>query len=219
MNQFLIPSFQKKWVLHLIFIRIPKNASTSVYNHLGEFNLVNKHKKLFEKNAKKPLYKNWFDTTHAKPDEISELLPLRCNDYFSFAIVRNPWDRFVSMYAFAKKMKLWELFGLPQEPDFKTFCQIANESFANNQKDFFLIQDQCQWLEGPFQPKQILRFENLQLEFSEMLHDLNVNHIPHKLPHLNSTRHLQYRNYFDAKSIKLVEEIFYRDIEKFKYSF
>ena len=31
------------WTFHLIFYRIPINASSSIYQHLGNFNLINKH--------------------------------------------------------------------------------------------------------------------------------------------------------------------------------
>ena len=162
MSEYFLPRFEKKWVLNLIFVRIPKNASTSVYKHLGHFNLVNKYSVLFQKNLNQPLYKNWFDPTHAKPYEIASILPVKCSDYYSFAIVRNPWDRFVSMYAFANKMQLWKLFDLKEQPSFDLFCEITKEKFENNAKDFFPTQDQTQWLCGPFEPKQVLRFENLQ---------------------------------------------------------
>jgi hypothetical protein len=219
MNEYFLPNFDRKWVLHLIFIRIPKNASTSVYQHLGAFNLVNKYSSSFMKNVNKPLYKGWFDPTHAKPSEIASILPVKCSDYYSFAIVRNPWDRFVSMYSFANKMQIWKLFGLKEEPSFEKFCDITKEKFSNKAADFFPIQDQMEWMSGAFQPKQILRFENLQPSFEQMLLDLRVAHIPAKLPHVNSTEHKHYRQYYNDKSRKLVEEIFHRDIETFKYTF
>jgi hypothetical protein len=31
------------WILHLLFYRIPKNASTSLSEHLGGLNLIKKH--------------------------------------------------------------------------------------------------------------------------------------------------------------------------------
>jgi hypothetical protein len=219
MNEFFIPPLEQKWVFHLIFIRIPKNASTSVYQHLGAFNLVNKYSSLFQKNLNKPLYKGWFDPTHAKPAEIASILPVRCFDYHSFAIVRNPWDRFVSMYSFANKMHLWKLFGLKEEPSFERFCEVTKEKFENKASDFFPVQDQTEWLCGPFEPKQILRFENLQTSFEQMLKDLRVQHIHAQLPHVNSSKHDYYKQYYNDKSRKLVEQIFYRDIEKFKYTF
>jgi hypothetical protein len=40
---------EHKWIWSMIFIRIPKNASTSIYNHLGDFNLIHKHKKEFDR--------------------------------------------------------------------------------------------------------------------------------------------------------------------------
>lgn len=217
MNAVFIPAFERKWILHLIFIRIPKNASTSIYNHLGEFNLVNKYSRNFQANANNLLYKNWFDPTHAKPFEIASALPVKCCDYFSFAVVRNPWDRFVSMYFFANKMELWKLFGLRSQPDFKIFCSIAKEKWSNKDSYFFPTQDQMQWLEGPFLPKKIIRFETLEKDFANMIQELKIDHISQNLPHLNSTTHNAYRDYYDSQSRKLVEQIFHRDIETFKY--
>jgi hypothetical protein len=219
MNEFFIPRLEKKWVFSLIFVRIPKNASTSVYNHLGQFNLINKYEASFRKNINSPLYRNWFDPTHAKPNEIAQHLPVNCSNYFSFAISRNPWDRFVSMHFFANKMQLWKMFNIKSEPDFFSFCKIVRERWESKDPHFFPTQDQVQWLEGSFRPNKIIRFENLQNDFASMLQELEIHHIPHNLPHLNSTQHKHYQNYYNAESKALVEEIFERDIETFKYTF
>jgi len=77
-----------KWILHLIFYRIPKNASTSMTEHLGQFNLIKKHEKTFNELADKKLYKGWFDPTHAKPNEVYNVFKREVANYFSFCIVR-----------------------------------------------------------------------------------------------------------------------------------
>lgn len=94
-----------RWIFHLIFYRIPKNASTSMTEHLGQFNLIKKHEKRFYELADRKLYKGWFDPTHAKPTEVYNVLRREMANYFSFCIVRNPWDRAVSMYHFAQKKR------------------------------------------------------------------------------------------------------------------
>lgn len=203
----------------MIFVRIPKNASTSLYEHLGQFNLVNKHRKAFMQNLKNPLYRSFFDPTHAKPKEIQEILPVKCSSYFSFCVIRNPWDRFVSMYSFTKKMELWRLFNLTKEPTFEEFCQIAEDKMNFGATDFFPTQDQNQWLTGGFKIDKILMFENLQEEFSTMLLEKGIEHINPNLPHLNSTDRKNYKIYYNDYCKGLVSEIFKDDISKFDYKF
>lgn len=214
-----LPQYSKKWVMHLIFMRIPKNASTSLFHHLGQFNLIKKYEQSFLKNISNPLYKNWFDPTHAKPQEVKSILPVNPSNYFSFAVVRNPWDRFVSMYSFMLQKSLWKLFKLPHAPSFEEFCQIVEEKWENQDPHFFPTQEQNLWLTGAFEVQKVLRFENLQSEFADMLEDIGAIHIPSTIPHLNSSDHEKYQNYFDDYSKKLVEKIYKKDIDLFKYEF
>jgi hypothetical protein len=214
-----LPAQKKQWVLHLIFVRIPKNASTSIYHHLGDYNLVKKYESSFKQNAKNPLYRNFFDTTHAKPHEIKAIIPANVENYFSFAVVRNPWDRFVSMYSFTLKNKLWNLFNFENEPSFEEFCKICEGKKENNDLHFFPIQQQCEWLSGGFNVKKVLLFENLSSEFSSMINEIGACHIPVDLPHMNSTNHNQYKNYYNNYTKNLVSKLYNKDIEKFNYQF
>jgi hypothetical protein len=214
-----IPSCKKRWVLHLIFVRIPKNASTSIYDHLGTYNLVNKYQDSFLKNLKTPLYKNFFDPTHAKPNEIKSILPANPNNYFSFAVVRNPWDRFVSMYSFSIKHQLWKIFGLEKEPSFEEFCKICEIKKEENDAYFFPIQNQSEWTAGAFEVNKILKFENLKEEFSSMIEEIGAVHISKNLPHKNSSDHNHYKSYYNESSKTLVSQLYKQDIENFKYTF
>ena len=74
----------RKWILHLIFYRIPKNASTSMMDHLGQFNLIKKNEALFHSVANKKIYKGVSDPTHAKPDEAYVVFKNELQKYFSF---------------------------------------------------------------------------------------------------------------------------------------
>ena len=214
-----IQSQSKQWVLHLIFVRIPKNASTSIYHHLGKYNLVKKYEPYFKNNCNNPLYRNFFDTTHAKPEEIKKIIPANVNNYFSFCVVRNPWDRFVSMYSFSLKNKLWKLFGLDEEPSFLEFCKICEQRKEDGDPYFFPIQQQCEWLSGGFDVNKILTFENLKTEFAEMIQDINACHISPHLPHMNATDHKNYQHYYNDYTKDLVAELYNKDIEQFNYQF
>jgi hypothetical protein len=213
------PTQNQKWVLHLIFVRIPKNASSSIYKHLGDFNLIKKYESLFRANASNPLYRNFFDTTHAKPSEIKQVIPINVNSYFSFAVVRNPWDRFVSMYSFVLQNELWRLFNLQSPPSFKEFCLICEERKNQNDLHFFPIQQQHLWMSGAFEVQKILRFENLAEDFRSMILEINASHISTELPHINSSDHDKYQKYYDNYTKNLVSSLYNEDIQKFNYTF
>lgn len=62
-----------------IFVHIPKNAGTSVYRALG-----------------------FTHTFHATALEYRNALSKTYDDFFSFCFVRNPFDRFLSLYNYAR---------------------------------------------------------------------------------------------------------------------
>ena len=207
-----------KWMWSLIFIRIPKNASTSMYSHLGDFNLIHKHEKIFHDSLfRNKIYRSWFSTSHAKPDEIFKVFGRMVRDYMSFAIVRNPFDRAVSMFQFAKENQLGDLYNHSNDITFKNFCEIMQENHANNTKDFIGIHQQVEWLNGAFQPNFILRFENLKNDFKEMLDACEIKHITADIPHENSSKRSDYKDYYNSKTQKIIEKIFEKDIDTFKY--
>ena len=208
----------QKWIWNMIFVRIPKNASTSIYSHLGELNLIKRHEKFFHDALfKKKLYKGWFSPTHAKPDEIYSVFGNLAKNYMSFAVVRNPFDRAVSMFQFGKENKLGNLYGESNDLSFENFCEIMKEKHLNKEKDFIAIHSQTEWLEGAFQPNFVLRFENLRKDFQEMLDTCQIKHINSNIPHENSSQRLNYKNYYNNKTKKIIAKIFEKDVDTFKY--
>ena len=157
------------WIFHLIFYRIPKNASTSMMDHLGSFNLIKKHEEKFHEIADKKVYRNFFDPTHAKPNEAYKVFKNELGNYFSFCVVRNPWDRAVSMHSFALKEKIMPLYGLKADLTFQEFCNLLYE--RKDDYSFIGSHKQVEWTQGYYPPKVILRFENLQEEFRGMLEE------------------------------------------------
>jgi len=223
-----LPSCNKKWVWSLIFIRIPKNASTSMYYHLGNLNLIKKHEEDFQLLYNQPLYKQGIHPTHAKPNEISLIFRNMVHQHVSFAIVRNPWDRIVSFYQSImqnlKEQELERLCNLYKinfnlKSSFNDFCEIIMDKYEKKQEISLINHDQCSWLEGMFEPNFILSFENLKEDFAKMLDICNIKHIDKNIPHENSTKRKPYQEYYNDQSIKIIEKIFERDIDKFKYSY
>lgn len=205
------------WILHLVFYRIPKNASTSLTKHLGSLNLIKKHEKRFHEIVDKRIYKDWFDPTHAKPNEAYKVFKNELASYFSFCVVRNPWDRIVSMYNFSSKEKLGSLYNLPNDMSFEQFCHLLSD--RKDDSLFIGSHKQVEWTKGYFPPKVILRFENLQNEFAAMLKDYNIHHINPEIPRLNSTKHSHYKDYYTPETKKIIANVFEEDIDVLKYTF
>ena len=213
---YLIPPFEP-FCTKLIFYRIPKNASTSIYHALGLHNVIKYKEEEIEKKADPRLYKGWFSATHLKPEELKNIIGSGIKRYFSFCVVRNPWDRVVSMYKFAKKNELNKLYGIEGDVDFASFCKLL---YDNKDDPFFIgAHKQTQWTRDLIKPYKIIKFENLQQEYAEMIKEVGLNINDTKLPSLNSTKHDHYSCYYDSISKDIIKEIFYDDITTFDYSF
>ena len=82
------------------FIRIPKNASTSLYNFFGPTNTIRDN--VIPSN--KEIYKNFFASSHCRISDSVEHLGDEILSLPTLSVVRNPYDRMVSMYFFAQKL-------------------------------------------------------------------------------------------------------------------
>ena len=83
-----------------IFIHIPKNAGSSINHSISEYcefhNGKYKGKSLQPRLDKKDIPLGY--GKHADYKSIKKLLKDEYNDYYKFCVVRNPWDRLVSIY-------------------------------------------------------------------------------------------------------------------------
>jgi len=132
-------------------------------------------------------------------------------DYTTFAIVRNPWDRLVSMWSIG----YWyspdtHLKGV-KPASFKDFLHTLKPHPA----EIYNTLHQSEILDEPVD--FILRFENLQEEFSGMLKQRNLDEIT--LPTALKSERGQYREYYDDETADLIAKTYADDIQRFHYSF
>ena len=133
-------------------------------------------------------------------------------DYFKFAFVRNPFDRFVSYCAFMTR---------------------ANDAFARDPRavmrhilfnlrplDHILFRPQHELLVdagGRLAADQVGRVEEMQASFDAICARIGIPAA--KLGQVNSSRHGDYRAYYDPQLIKGVAELYSGDLTLFDYEY
>ena len=229
----------------IVFVHINKCAGSSVEVFFNEYPR-DQHWTMKEYESK---IKNWDDI-----------------DYV-FTIVRNPWDRLFSWFAWCNRDELWYnwnqahvqiyhqkeyLWGMhgghPKvnsdwyekfRKPFKKFIQsieTANDTHAfpvykeSSWNKGRWVANQTDWLkdsEEYMDVDKILKFENLDEDFKNMLEDIKPKFSEKRqkifnkeLPQAKVLRHKpHYSLFYDDDSIDLVSKLYADDIKTFDYSF
>lgn len=189
--------------LKCIFIHIPKTGGVSL-SHGFFGNLGGGHRRIVDYY---PIF---------SPKEFKE--------YFKFAIVRNPWDRVVSAYFFLKgggfheTERKWVEENISVFEDFEEFiCRWVNEQNIYSYKHF-IPQHHFVLHKGKLMIDKFYKLENISSAVKEINSRLNVNiTLPHK--NRNLSRNPDYRQYYNKKTKKIIEDIYSKDIQIFNYSF
>ena len=127
-------------------------------------------------------------------------------DYFTFAIERNPWDAVVSLY-------FWKYKDRDELPDFESYVQeIWIEQLANNRRLYRI--------RGKMALDRVLRYENLDTELREVWAQLGLPgepDLPRAKGHARPAGH--YRELYSATSRQRVADVFADTIDAFGYEF
>jgi hypothetical protein len=203
--------------LSVTFIRIPKNASTSIYEALGKANTVRDEKLISFLRANDGRYGGILAPSHCLLSEAVEELGGRILNVPSFAVVRNPYDRLVSMFVYIKSYKRILSHFIDPECSFDSFCR----KMYDEREDFFysLSQKSHLVLNNKIKVDEILRFENINEEFKKFISNYEIKNVDANLPHKNSTRHSPYQDFFNEETKKVATKLSEEDLDEFKYTF
>ncbi len=142
--------------------------------------------------------------------------------YFSFAFVRNPWDRIVSLYHFHRT-------GVPKIKHHFVRENITFEDYVMGRKSFGLKntreasinKNQLSWLvneRGSIEDIDFIgRFESLQRDWKIISERLKIEYKP--LEHLNKTCHQPYQTYYTDELRDIIGKKYASDINFFDYRF
>lgn len=133
-------------------------------------------------------------------------------NYFSFAFVRNPFDRFVSYCAFMTRQH-----GAFEQDPKATMRRIL---FDLRPLDHVHFQPQATLLtgkDGALNVSRIGRSESMQQDYDAICSHLGIP--SSHLDRVNTSQRGDYRQYYDDELIAGVTELYRRDLELFGYGF
>ena len=143
-------------------------------------------------------------------------ISLDLTKFYTISVVRNPYDRLVSIFHWIKKNDIDKI--IHAETTFETFCH----DFDNNNKLNVFKGTQTQQLtdngknSGKIIVDKILRFETLQRD----LNSLNLHaQYPFNLKRTNRTKHEHYSHYYNSETKALIESYYNEDFKRFNYIF
>ena len=147
---------------------------------------------------------------HAMIDEYIRAYP-EAKDYFTFAIVRNPWARMATYYATHKAYHKYA---------FGEWVQLLGGSDGERSLyDHARMYSSCaSWIciDDQIAVDYVGKFEQLEKAFDAITGRLRLDAA---LPHLNRSARKPYTEYYDEKSKEIIARRFRRDIELFGYEF
>jgi chondroitin 4-sulfotransferase 11 len=186
---------KERYLQDFVFIHINKTGGSSVEKALG---IRHEHRTALEKRA-----------------ELGE----KCwAKKFTFAIVRNPWDKVVSHYHYRVQTNQTDLATSPVN-----FAEWVRRAYSQRDPDYYdkpkMFMPQLDWItdtDGKIMVNQVARFETLQKDFDAICQRLNRTA---QLPQLRKSERGDYRQYYDAESQAIVAQCFAKDIAEFGYRY
>lgn len=206
-----------------IFVHVPKVAGWSVREALRPCAVRAQRRTLARRlrcrfglqSAEEDIDQKFLDsrslTYHSTAAEVRRALPQEFSTFFTFAFVRNPWDWHVSYYN--------SVLGAPHLPTHATIAAAGSfERYVEEQAPFqapclkaFVVDT-----DGRCIVDFVGRFESLERDFGEVCRRLGV---APPLTRVNQSPHRPYREYYDARRRRIIEDLHRQDCEYFAYSF
>jgi hypothetical protein len=150
---------------------------------------------------------------HQLAREVREALGAeRWARYRSFAVVRNPWERFVSCVAFMMRHT-----GRFEQDPRGTLRRVldnpSNQSFVHYRPQSDFVTD----VDGKLMVGRICRAERLQADFDALCDEVGLER--RALEQRNASNHRRYTDYFDDELAQQVGERYREDVARFGYRF
>lgn len=192
----------------VICVHIPRTEGHTAAHAFGVYNKVNTTKAIGR---------------HALPAQYVKVFPEKWNEYYKFTIIRNPFDRFVSIFSNGRRKQL-ESININNDRQFDEIRKIFNKVVIEELPKLIKkgpARPQVTWLRKNkrefFNFNKIIRQENYYNEVIEMLRELNVEpYIKIEPLYISNRRH--YSEYYNSEAKKIMYTLYKEDFDLLEYS-
>lgn len=143
-------------------------------------------------------------------NKVNNTLQNNYDDYYSFTVVRNPFDWYVSWYTYRQRP------GSRYKTNDMTFKEYLEKQPMEDMIDFISDDDDNIIVD------KVIRFEDgIEDEVKKILLDREIIH-PETFKYLNKSDKRQdrpYQDFYDEETIKMVEKYQAKTLKMFNYSF
>ncbi len=205
-----------------LFIHIPKTGGTTIWRVNGMTIVGKKHLPPAHVSSLTRYFHNSrqrLEICHARWKDLGEKIQ---NEYQSFAIVRNPWDRTVSRFTYGKRKNI-----IPKKYPFKKFLEQRLENdrlYSWHQPINSWCQQKDYVTEANKLPCDIFRFEyyNDVLSYLNISKPIRIRRISNGVKDDNGTTIIgkkDYREFYDNESNEIIADWYEEDIKFFGFTF
>lgn len=202
-----------------IFYSFPKTGSESVREMLSFLNeeIISEYKDREKQGT--PYY------SHMPPSELKvefEKKGIDFNEYKGVCIVRNPWERLVSLYLMIKRNTRFRLF-LPSFSSWlNTISTDGKGGGGSNLERWrrfgtYTINSFIKDINGEPLVKTIIPLDDVEFKLFEVLESLNINTKELELPRKNVSGNNDYYSYYNNETFNLVYELYKDEILEFNF--
>ena len=154
----------------------------------------------------------WKHSTLADIDGLAT--PKQITSYFTFTLVRNPWDRVVSYYHWLRDQSFdHPAVRLAQSHEFSAFINHQHTRLSLSSAPYaFYVTD----LRGRERCNAFIRLEHFQEDAEPLWEHLGFRL---ELGHENRSNRSSYRRYYSDQDAELIRQVCAQDITRFGYKF
>jgi hypothetical protein len=193
------------------FVDIPRTSSTSIRSELGK--AYGKASVIEKKHATKQIFKD-----HTPAIEMQNILGKKdWESLFTFTLVRNPWDRVLSIYNYRKKVD-----SIPHHISFEEYVTgliYMNEKYFSYYGYRYSALDFITGKNGELLVDYIGKFENRVSDLNYISDRIKCKSLGALVVQKASVKNTHYSEYYTPKTKEIIANIYSKDIEKFNYKF